>query len=700
MKWLHGWLAKQPLSAKLKMANLVTSGTVIVLSSIFLLFLQAWLSIHALLDRTRTDAMMTSENLAVAMVFQDRKSAQDILSFLHASRAIQSAWVYDKHGKLFADYHRSGVPASPDPAPEALPAGRAGERISWKQVGWHQAFNYQGEPLGTILVLADVNILYTQLLSYIGMLVLLLAASLTLANLALTRIQALITQPLQSLSHTAGEISERGDFSIRAKVHPGGDIGRMAQTFNTMLDRIQRREVELTEEISQRERVQKQLDYLAHFDNVTGLHNRHYFNEQLELTVGRACRLQQCAALIFIDLDNFKTFNDTLGHATGDEVLRIVAQRVSHTVRADDVLSRVGGDEFAIIVRDIPDVQLAERVAQKFLEALAAPVFIGGTEIFISASIGISVCPDDATDMQDLLKYADSAMYHAKNSGKNGYCIFAPSMRGAAERRFAIEGSMRRALERNELQLLYQPKVDMLSGRIIGAEALVRWHSPELGLLGPHEFIPLAEETGMIIQIGEWVLRTACEQLKCWHDDGHRHLEMAVNLSGRQLREPNFVRQVEDVVARTGIDPRALELELTESMLMDAGNPTIEKLHALRSIGIGLAIDDFGTGYSSMSYLKMFPINTLKIDQSFVRDLPGDSGDCAIVQTILALAHNLQLQVVAEGIEKRGQADFLRTHGCGKAQGMLYGAPMTHEELARMLAAEALAGSGQGAQAT
>jgi predicted signal transduction protein with EAL and GGDEF domain len=368
--------------------------------------------------------------------------------------------------------------------------------------------------------------------------------------------------------------------------------------------------------------------------------------------------------------------------------LRIVAQRVSHTVRRDDVLARVGGDEFAIIVRDIPEVAVAENVARKFLDALGDPVFINGHEVFIGASIGIAVCPDDATDVQDLLKYADSAMYFAKNGGKNAYCVFAPSMRGDAEKRITMETAMRRALERDELQLLFQPKVDLWSGRIIGAEALVRWHSPELGLLGPHAFIPLAEETGMIIAIGEWVLHAACRQLKAWQDAGH-DLTMAVNLSGRQLRELNFVDKMQAVLDDTRVDASQLELELTESMLMDAGKQTIDKLRALKATGIRLAIDDFGTGYSSMSYLKMFPIDTLKIDQSFVRDLPGKGEDCAIVQAIIAMAHNLHLQVVAEGIEKKAQVDFLRAYGCNLGQGMLYGAPMGVEELNSRLAVNA-----------
>lgn len=689
MRWLRHWLAQQPLSGKLHVANLLTSGVVIVLSGVFLLGVQAWLSVHALVDRTRAEAIMTSESLAIAMVFQDRKSGKDVLSYLQASQAIKSAYAYNSDGTLFASYRRADEPSEALPSPPL--AEQHGPRLSLREIGWYHPIEYQEQHYGTLLVLADLGVVYTGLLSYVGIILLLLVLGLSLASMVLSRMQALITQPLQSLSRTANDISQLGDFSLRAVVDARGDVGHLAQTFNDMLDRIQRREVELTVEILERERVQKQLDYLAHYDGVTGLHNRHYFNDQLERTVTRAALLGQKAALIYIDLDNFKTYNDTLGHATGDEVLRIVAQRVSHTIRAQDVLSRVGGDEFAIIVADIPEVGLAERVARKFLEALGQPLMINNAEVFITASIGISVCPDDATDVQDLLKFADAAMYHAKNSGKNAHCVFTPSMRGAAERRFAMEGAMRRALERNELQLLYQPKVDMASQRVIGAEALIRWHSPELGPLGPYEFIPLAEETGMIIQIGEWVLETACRQLKAWHDVGYPDVGMSVNLSGRQLREIPFVDNVRAIVKRTGVSPDALELELTESMLMDAGNQTIAKLHALKSIGIALAIDDFGTGYSSMSYLKMFPIDTLKIDQSFVRDLPGNSEDGAIVQAILAMARNLRLQVVVEGIETSGQADFLRANGCGKAQGMLYGAPMSAAEFEVMLETQPMA---------
>jgi diguanylate cyclase len=688
MRWIVRRVEQASFYRQLKLANLLTSGAVILLSSVFLLALQAWLSVQALLDRARTDAMMTSANLSVAMVFHDVKSAHDILAFLAASRAIKSAVVYDKEGQLFASYDRDGQ--GQDRSHMALRPipDHAHYRLGVTELRWYQPFQYQDERLGTMVVVGDLYTVYGGLLSYIGMLLFLLGVSLSLANLALNRMQARITRPLRHLSGVAGQILEAGDFSIRVPDNSANEIGQLGQTFNGILERIQRRELELTTEITERRRVQEQLDFLAHFDNVTGLHNRHYFNERLEQTVAEAVAAGTRAALIFIDLDNFKNFNDTLGHATGDEVLRIVAQRVSHTVRSDDVLSRVGGDEFAIIVRDLPDVSVAEQVAKKFLQALAAPVFINGREVFISASIGISVCPDDATDVQDLLKYADSAMYYAKNSGKNAYSVFAPRMRRATERRFAIEVSLRRALERNELRLLYQPKVDTLRRRIIGAEALVRWLSPELGLLSPHEFIPLAEETGTIIQIGEWVLQQACQQLKAWHEQGHEHLQIAVNLSGRQLRELNVVDKVREVLERSAIAPGALELELTESMLMDAGQQTIAKLRALKNTGIRLAIDDFGTGYSSMSYLKMFPIDTLKIDQSFVRDLPGNSDDCAIVQAIIAMGRNLQLQVVAEGIEKQNQADFLRVYGCVKAQGMLYGEPMTASAFEALLAAE------------
>jgi diguanylate cyclase (GGDEF)-like protein len=388
---------------------------------------------------------------------------------------------------------------------------------------------------------------------------------------------------------------------------------------------------------------------------------------------------------MFIDLDNFKTVNDTLGHDTGDELLRLVSKRLSSTLRFGDVLCRIGGDEFAIILENVAQASVASMIAEKCLASLAHPMSIDGNAIHVSASIGISTYPDDAKDVHELLKYADTAMYYAKNSGKNAYRIFVRTMQGEAQKRFTMDNNLRRALERDEFKLHYQPQIDLNTGSITGVEALLRWVHPELGMINPADFIPIAEDTGLIVPIGNWVLREACRQMKQWHDEGMDQLCVAINLSGRQLKEPDFVASVLQAVAETGISPKRVELELTESMLMDAESTIVDKLYALRSEGIELTIDDFGTGYSSMSYLKTFPINCLKIDRTFVRDLPHNREDAAITRAIIALAKTLKMHVVAEGIENAEQGQFLRASGCHKSQGYFYSKPLPADQVRTLL---------------
>jgi diguanylate cyclase len=463
------------------------------------------------------------------------------------------------------------------------------------------------------------------------------------------------------------------------------EIGSLARDFNTMLTQIEIRDRELAHELAERCRAEERLDRLAHFDTVTSLPNRYYFNERLNDAVSRATRFGDPVGLLFLDLDNFKIVNDTLGHHVGDELLRRVAVRLEKALRSGDMICRIGGDEFAVILPNVADHEQAARVATKCLEAVADPFDIEGNEVYVTVSIGISVCPRDTTDAADLLKQADTAMYHAKARGRNAYQLFLPEMRGKAQKRLILETSLRRAIEREEFLLHYQPQVDLASGKVVAVEALVRWQHPDLGLVSPLEFIPIAEETGLIVPVGDGVLRTACAQARAWLDGSVGPLRMAVNLSGRQFREDGLVEQVLAILRETGLPPDLLELEITESTLMDAGPTTIERLHQLRAAGVHLAIDDFGTGYSSMNYLKRFPVGMLKVDRSFVCELPGDADDAAITQAIIAMARSLNIGVTAEGVETQAQADFLAQAGCTLTQGFLFAHPLPADDVALLI---------------
>lgn len=674
------WLNRQAVGTKLKLANLLTSGVVIFLAGGLLLVLQTYLSGVALLEQTRTEAAMAGENLSAAIIFDDRASGKDILASLKAFSDVAHATVLNAEKTVFAQYARTDRSTR---KPAALSGDTYRFTPHWLSVSHRIAF--QGKQVGTIQVDANLGATYRRVAWHALAISLVMLVCMAIAHVVLTRLQRYVTAPLHALAHTAEAISHKGDFSLRADVDPSADLGLLARAFNTMLERIEKRERELQCEIDERKRVEVKLDRLAHFDSVTGLHNRYFFHDRLTAAVAQAQRSNQRTTVMFLDLDNFKAVNDTLGHDVGDELLRVVAQRLTQAVRFGDTVARIGGDEFAIILENVADLRTGEVVAQKCIDVLADVVRINDNEIYVSASIGISSCPDDTVDIHALLKFSDTAMYYAKNAGKNTYRVFHASMQGEAQKRFAMNGNLRRALEREEFVLQYQPQVDLVTGRIFGVEALVRWAHPDLGIISPLEFVPVAEETGLIVPIGAWILKTACAQLKAWHDEGRTDLRMAVNLSARQLTEDGFVATVQDIVRSTGVNPHMLELELTESMLMDVGETFIAKLVALRAIGIMLAIDDFGTGYSSMAYLKRFPINTIKVDRSFVRDLPNNEQDKAITNAIISMAHSLRMRVVAEGIETGTQESLLAASGCDSGQGYFYSRPVDAEHVGALV---------------
>ena len=424
---------------------------------------------------------------------------------------------------------------------------------------------------------------------------------------------------------------------------------------------------------------QAQLDHLAHHDPLTGLPNRLLFHDRLQHAMGRAARANRQLAVMFIDLDRFKNVNDTLGHHVGDELLKQVAGMLAACLREGDTLARLGGDEFIVLLEDVDGADGAGLVAQKLIRLFERPILVSDYELFVTASVGISLFPQDATDLNMLIRNADLAMYQAKARGRNGYQLYLPSMEGEGVERLRLEALLRRAIEKDEIGLAYQPQVEIDSGRLIGVEALVRWTSPELGQVPPSRFVALAEDIGFIGQLGDWVLEQACRQMVRWEEAGLSVPKMAVNLSGRQFDRGSVAPRVARVLADTGLAPWRLQLEVTESVIMNTGD-ALQYINDLHAIGVGLAIDDFGTGYSSLAYLKQLPVQTLKIDRSFIRDITGgansDANDEAIAIAVIQLGKSMNLSVIAEGVETSEQAAFLLRHGCNQAQGYFYGKPV------------------------
>ena len=431
----------------------------------------------------------------------------------------------------------------------------------------------------------------------------------------------------------------------------------------------------------ERKRYQEQLEYQANYDALTGLPNRNLLRDRLRQSVF-AQRFVRSIGVVFLDIDHFKFVNDSLGHNTGDKLLQNVAERLTETVRDGDTVARLGGDEFILVLNDQPGQEVIYRAMQRIMNRIAEPIDIDGQELMVTCSAGISLYPQDGPDVETLLKNADAAMYQAKEKGRNNFQFYTAEMNRQVNERLKTETSLRRALERDEFELYYQPRFNVGSGALVGCEALLRWQHPERGLLLPERFIALAEETGLIVPIGEWVLRSACDQARAWQKDGCAPIAVSVNLSMRQFRQEALANAIDDALRRSGLEPRLLEMELTESLIMHDTEVAIRILLRLREIGVDISVDDFGTGHSSLSYLTKLPISALKIDQSFVQDVKGSgrTDEGLVAQTIISLARNLKLKVVGEGVETAAQFEFLRKHDCDEVQGFHLGKPMPASE--------------------
>jgi diguanylate cyclase (GGDEF)-like protein/PAS domain S-box-containing protein len=438
----------------------------------------------------------------------------------------------------------------------------------------------------------------------------------------------------------------------------------------------------MVEDITERKTYERRLEWQATHDALTGLANRSLLQDRLELAIRRAAEEVTQVAVIFVDLDRFKLINDTLGHQVGDELLQIIARRLQLCVRGADTIARQGGDEFVLVTSGAPGKYPAGRTLELITQAVAEPCTVGGREYQLTCSIGVALYPQDGRDAETLLKHADSALYRAKDNGRNNIQFFTRELTARLAQRLELEGRLRRALEREQFELYFQPRVDLGSGRIVGAEALLRWHCPEQGLILPGHFVPLAEETGLIVPLGSWVLRAACQQLRAWLDAGLDPGIVSVNISAEQFRSGDLPATVAAILAATGVAAGHLELEITESAVMHDAPRLLEMLNELKWLGLRISIDDFGTGYSSLAYLRRFPVDHLKIDRSFVSDLAHSAGDSTIVRSIVALGHSLGLRVVAEGVESAEQLELLQQIHCDEVQGFHLGRPMPAAEFA------------------
>jgi diguanylate cyclase (GGDEF)-like protein len=552
-------------------------------------------------------------------------------------------------------------------------------------------------------LVADARLRLRQgLLVLAGAALLLFAGVWWLAEWGIRRQVGLITTMVRELG--VGNLSAR-----IAQPYPRGELGGLMAVLNSTAGSLQQQREAIDEldrrlrqahvrELTEREQSEAHLFRMANYDGLTGLPNRTLFRDRLQQAMVRARRSGRPFALMFLDLDKFKKINDSLGHEVGDRLLVAVSKVLATCVRDTDSIGRhgedastegvyrLGGDEFTILAEELSGTAAVTLIAQRILAALSQPFMLDKHELFISASIGITIYADDGTDLDGLIKQADLAMYRSKELGRDTYFFFDEELSKDASSRHQIEVLLRHALERDEFLLHYQPKADLTTGRVTGVEALLRWQPAGQALMGPNQFIPILEETGLIVAVGAWAFRAACGQMMAWQRQGLPLINLAINLSARQFRHQDLVGQIAAVLAETGFDPGRLEVELTESMLIDDSEAVLGIMAGLGAMGVRIAIDDFGTGHSSLSYLKRFNVDTLKIDRSFVKDTPDDPEDSAIAIAVIALGHGLRLKVVAEGVETPAQVDFLRTQGCDELQGYLLSRPVDAQAFGRWFA--------------
>jgi diguanylate cyclase (GGDEF)-like protein len=687
MKRLVELFKKLAIKKKILGTNFATCTLVLFVACTAFVANEA-LSVKSLLKKDlATQAEVIARNCSAAVSFNDSVAAAETINSLQYKPNILDAYILAEGNRILASYHNKEKPRGErTPAGGTIAAAGAGSLLGEETLaglldhyqGTRQAVVVDGEIIGTVVLLSDLSPFYDRLYSYGRTAAMVMFLALALAYLFSTRLAELISRPILHLAGTMSKVSVEKNYALRAPKANDDEVGTLIDQFNSMLGSIEERD-ELLREHSER------LQQLAHYDALTGLPNRLLIIDRLDQAITHAAAIGEKVAVMFIDLDHFKDINDSLGHRVGDLLLTQVAGRLRESIRGSDNVGRLGGDEFVIFLSESKVIDNVVIMIQRIVDSFNKPFLLEGTEVFVTASIGATFFPLDGETVDDLLKNADTAMYAVKEKGKNHYQFFSSEMQLRASKRLELHNGLRRALENSEFFLVYQPIVSLESAGICGFEALLRWRCPERGIVPPLEFIPLAEETGLIVPIGEWVVREVCRQLRRWQDEGLQPLRVSVNVSPVQFRKQNLAERVLAVLEETAIDPSLLGIEITESFLLNASDEVIEGLWTLKRKGIRILIDDFGTGYSSLGYLRRIPLDALKVDRSFIANSLQNHEDETITKAILGLGNNLTLRVIGEGVETEAQLEFLRGHGCHEVQGYLFSRPILPDECHQLL---------------
>jgi diguanylate cyclase (GGDEF)-like protein len=630
---------------------------------------------QSLINNVHTSADIIGRNSYAAILFSNERDAHELLSSLEALPEILQAAIILPDGSLLAKYQPDETTNCQQITTSYDLAMESKILFNWCSILLYHPITLHDQLIGSVVLEHSTNSLSNDL--FVNLLFSLIAIVITLAFSLLTwsRFTTSITGPLLNLSKLTQQVQKSQDFSLRANINTDNEVGRLANSFNRMMEQLQHRDVRLKDELCQRRNAETRLNELAYFDNVTGLNNRHYFKEQLESIIKITDRNHQNCAVLFIDLDGFKKVNDTLGHATGDHLLRLVSHRLRSGLRNNDIICRLGGDEFAVIVKpDITQDQV-EKLAQRLTQSVAPVYQLDGVRVFVTASIGICLYPEQAENLEMLIRNADIAMYQAKEQGKNGYCLYHPSSSDRINTRFRLENDLHEALASNQFSLHYQPLFRADNLALSGFEALLRWYHPDLGHISPGNFIPYMESTELIFPVGEWVLQQAIQQLVEWKKI-KPDLYVSINLSGEQLKSKSSSHRIISIFNKSPLNRGDIELEITESSLLETSDTISYRMQQLLESGFLLALDDFGTGYSSLSYLHNFPLTRIKIDRAFIKTLSSSPDSQAMIRSIVAIGEALNLDVTAEGIETEQQLKILSNLGVDNLQGFYLGTPM------------------------